>query len=72
MLDPLIFAELEAMSGEQINCDLFADKHKAQVPRFFTKEDDCFSKPWCHMACWVNPPFTNECIVATFKRAELA
>lgn len=39
--------------------DVCATKETAKCDKFYTKEDDAFSKDWKGV-CWMNPPYGNE------------
>jgi len=52
-----LFARLDAIHGFEV--DLCATQVNAKCEKFYSKEDDSFSKDWVGI-CWMNPPYGRE------------
>lgn len=40
--------------------DVCAERWNAKLPTFWTLEDDCLSKSWIGLRCFMNPPYGRE------------
>ena len=62
-LNPNLFNYITDSFG-QCDLDAFATKENAQLPDYWTKDDDAFKQDWNGKRLWINPPFVDLQMVA--------